>query len=280
MESKAKLKIEKLLNVKSEEIKNFKRFNQGMSNYNYYFEVNNLKYVIRLSGMSAYKFVNYENEYNATKVLEEHSITSELLYFNTETGTKLSKYIEGLTIVDVDNKLINTLKKLHDIKVDNIDDYNLVHRLNLYESYNDKNAIPDIYFEIKNWWLKLYKEKYENEPKVLCHNDLQSINIIDSGDKTLLIDLEYVAYNDIFYEYASFWNDPFYLFEKYNNRKPSDNEIEHINFFIIYQSMQWFNVALYKDKIGFSKETNYDFKDLSNYFLNNAKSIYEKMIKG
>lgn len=278
MKNKAINEIKNILNIEDSQITDLKRFNQGMSNYTYYFKALNNEYVLRLKGMAAEKYVDYENEYNATLSLENTNLTGELVYFNIKTGTKLSKYIKGTTLTKTTKSLAESLKRLHYIKALNVNNYNLIERLNKYESYNETDISND-YYEIKTWWINNYLNNYKNRPQVFCHNDLQNINIIVNDDQTYFIDFEYAAYNDIFYDFASYEDDPLYLFELYFNKKPSDKDIEDIKFYQIYQSLQWYQVALYKHNIGFSKETSYDFLELTNYFINNAKTIYNQIKK-
>jgi len=269
--------IIKVFNVKEEEILDLKRFNQGMSNYTFYFKLNNKKYVIRIIGLKAELFVDYQNEENVLKALNNTNITSKLIYYNKETGTKISEYIEGQTNRSTKESLVNTLKTLHEIKSSKIKDYDLINRLNKYESYNKKDNINNQYFIIKNFFINKYQSKYINREKKLCHNDLQNINIINNNNKSYLIDFEYTAYNDPLYDIASYGDDPILLFELYYNKKASEKDIYDILFYQMYQSLQWYQVALYKEEIGFSKLTNYNFLQLANYFLNNAIKIYNKI---
>lgn len=270
--------IVKVFNVESSSIKNLKRFNQGMSNYTFYFELNNKKYVIRVVGLKAYKFVDYENEYNVLKTINNTNITSNLIYYNIKTGTKVSEYIEGVTNSDTSENFVKTLKMLHNIKSNKIKEYNLINRLNEYESYNNKDHIDNNYYLIKKYFTNNFQSIYNKREKKLCHNDLQDINIIKNNlNKYYLIDFEYTAYNDPLYDIASYGNDPLLLFEKYYNKKPNKEDIRDILFYQMYQSLQWYQVALYKEEVGFSKLTNYNFKELANYFLTNATEIYKNI---
>ncbi|MCR1809007.1 choline kinase family protein [Haploplasma modicum] len=269
--------IKHIMNV--EEIKNLTRFSEGMSNYTYYFESDNIKYVFRKIGLEADKYVDYYNELNSIIAASDNNLTSELVYFDPKTGTKIQKYIEGNTIDFKNfslfkNKLIDSLKKLHKIKNPSVKDYDLINRLNKYESYNKDNIIDEKYFAVKEYFINVYNNKYKNTEKVFCHNDLQNINVIDTDNKIYFIDFEYAGLNDIYYEFACFEENSTLVLEAYFDRKITKEEDNHIKLYKIYQSLQWYNVALYKESVGFSKLTNYNFLDLANYFISNAYKIY------
>lgn len=267
--------IIKVFNVKEEEIKNLKRFNKGMSNYTFYFELNNNKYVIRLIGLDANKFVDYNNEYNVLNEINDKNITSKLIYYNIDTGTKVSEYIEGFTNIETEKEFSDTLKKLHNIKSNIIKDYNLLDRLNTYESYNIKEHIDSDYYIMKSYFINKYNQIKDKREKKLCHNDLQNINIINNNDYYYLIDFEYASYNDPYYDIASYEHNPLKLFRYYYNKETNKDDIKEIKLYQMYQSLQWYQVALYKEEVGFSKLTNYNFKEIANYFLLNASNIYK-----
>lgn len=271
--------IKTIMNVTEKDIKNLERFERGMSNYTYYFMINNEKYVIRVIGKGASKYIDYYNELNVILLLANEKLTSELIYFDPISGTKVAKYIEG-SIYDFNNDtnhtaLIKSLKKLHSIKNDHINNYGLIDRLNKYESFLEDNLIDQEYLILKNWWINEYENFYSKFPLVLCHNDLQDENIVKTKEDVLFIDFEYAAYNDLFYDLASFSDNSYLVYESYFGIKCDDNNKNHLDFYKIYQALQWHLVASYKDSIGFSKETNYDFNELKKYFLNYAKEIFE-----
>lgn len=287
MEQKIKDEIVKIFNIKENEIEKLERFKIGMSNFTYFFEINNDKYVIRVSGKGAYKYVDYHNELNAIIACENENLTSKLIYFDVETGTKVSRYIEGTPFIFYHNDysvdaLVKSLKKLHNIKNNTVNNYDPVNRLESYEKINiNDNSFDDKYLKVKNWWIQQYNDKFVNNKKVFCHNDLQTVNIIyDNKNEAKFIDFEYAAYNDIYYDIACFEENAFYVFEKYFGNKPTKEDIYKIIFFQIFQCLQWYQVAFYKERIGFSKETNYDFKALEEYFINTAFAQYKTLIGG
>lgn len=274
--------IKTIMNVEIESIKDLKRFNQGMSNYTFKFTIKNEAYVYRKIGLDADLFVNYYDEYENLIAAYNQGVTSEIIYFNKETGTKIQKYIEGETFDfdkfdNVGKNLIETLKKLHSVKDQNLKPYGLIERLNKYESYLDDKLISDNYFQLKQYFIKTYNESFINNPLVFCHNDLQSINIIDNNSKIYLIDFEYGSLNDIFFDFATFEENSTLVFESYYNREITKLELAKINFYKMFSSLQWYLVATYKELVGFSKLTNYDFNELADYFINKALSLYEKI---
>lgn len=287
MDQKIKNEIVKIFNISENKINNLERFKIGMSNFTYFFEIDNDKYVIRLSGKGAFKYVDYNNELNAIIACENEELTSKLIYFDVDNGTKVSKYIEGSPFVFYHNEysiddLIETLKKLHSLDNKSVKDYDLINRLENYEKINkDDNNFDEKYLKIKTWWINEYNEKFVNDKKVFCHNDLQTVNIIyDENKKVKLIDFEYAAYNDLYYDLACFEENAFYVFEKYFGIKPTKEDIYKIVFFQIFQCLQWYQVAFYKERIGFSKETNYDFKALEEYFINTAFKEFKTLTGG
>lgn len=270
--------IKTIMNVSKKDIKDLQRFERGMSNYTYFFMVNNEKYVIRVIGKGASKYIDYYNELNVILLLANKNLTSELIYFDPITGTKIAKFIDGsiydFTKNNEHTDLINSLKKLHSIKNAHISNYQLVDRLNKYESFINNGVLDSNYLKLKEWWVKLYLEVYSKYPVVLCHNDLQDANIIKTNNDVMFIDFEYAAYNDLFYDLASFQENSYLVFEEYFGKKCDDEAKKHLDFYKIYQALQWHLVASYKDSIGFSKETNYDFNELKNYFINYAQDLF------
>lgn len=282
MEKGIILEIAQIMATKVENIKDLQRFNQGMSNYTFKFKVENKSYVYRKIGLDAELFVDYKKEYESLKSAALSGITSKVIYFDEKTGTKIQEYIPGEAF-DFNNinenkaELIKTLKKLHSIKNENLSNYDLIKRLNKYESYVDKKHISKDYYLLKDFFIKTYNKYFINNELVFCHNDLQTINIINSFGKIYLIDFEYAGLNDIYYDFATFEENANLVFELYYNRNIKAIEIAKINFYKLFSSIQWYLVATHKEIVGFSKLTNYDFKELANYFINKANSLYEKI---
>jgi thiamine kinase-like enzyme len=134
------------------------------------------------------------------------------------------------------------------------------------------------YQELKAFWLDLYVNKYEQNEKVLCHNDAQRSNMV-IGDRLYLLDWEYAGYNEFYYDIASFgnvdFNDALALLDAYLGRKATLEEQNHVRFYRMFQTLQWHQVALYKHQIGLGEKIGVDFMALAVKYLHIAESFVE-----
>ena len=61
--------------------------------------------------------------------------------------------------------------------------------------------------------------------------------------------------------------------EAYVGRKPNKEELQRLYFHRAFQCLQWYNVAIFKDRIGLSKDLNMDFNAVALFFFNMAKDL-------
>ncbi|CCV64312.1 Choline/ethanolamine kinase [Alteracholeplasma palmae J233] len=256
----------------------------GMSNYTYIINVLDKLYTIRILGKNAHHFVDRTKEKYHLEQAEKLGLVPKTVYFNIETGVKIAEYIEGNILSETDympylNKIVDVLKKVHHTTVDKKYDYELLKRLNNYEKIN--TGINPEYKILKTEWISLYQEKYNQFEKVFCHGDAQRTNLILKDDKIYLMDWEFSGWNDPYYDLACFGNmefkDAILLLEAYIGKKANDEELKHLKFYRMYQALQWYLVALYKDSIGLSQELHIDFKLYANHYLDLAKTLYNEI---
>ena len=112
--------------------------------------------------------------------------------------------------------------------------------------------------------------------KYPCPNDFQKNNLINNK-KLYLIDWEFAGINDYIYDICCYTkrnvNDSIKLLELYQNKKINNNQLLRIYYWSLYQNLQWYLVALYKDNTNFNPNIN--FKNLANDFLKNANYFYQ-----
>ena len=151
----------KVFNATENQVRIDHRFSGGMSNYTYLVYVNDLPYVIRILGDGGDVLVTPELEKEHLNIVKSLDLTSNVIFFDTKTGVKVSEYVEGnaltgkLEDTDVDN-IAFMLKNLHNMKLTG-QDYDLKGRLRRYEKLLINPPTLD-YYTLKMFWLKMYDE--------------------------------------------------------------------------------------------------------------------------
>lgn len=249
----------------------------GMSNYTYLIKINKDEsfYTVRFPGEYSEYFVNRDNEEKDIKLFEKIGVTNKTVYFNKETGVKISCYVEGKSLNELKEDypylmVSNLLKKIHQTDLKCPNDYNPFKRLELDEKYlTDLNyELPTKYIKLKEYFY-LYKEYLESQQKVVCHNDSQPSNFI-LGNDLKIVDFEFVGNNDCLYDIACFGNmkmkDAIELLNVYFN-EVNDDILLRFYLWRAFQCFQWFNVAMFKDLVGMSQTLKLDFKAIAFNYL-------------
>ena len=259
----------------------------GMMNMSYLIkDKNGKKYILYIPTEQANEMVDRKLEKEHQRIVYELGITSKNVYFDVDTGIKMNEYIEGNSInniADFDyDKLAELFKKLHSSIMLSREDYAPFNRfINIYEkealSFN--NEPSSLYKELREF-LFSKREFLESQPLVLCHNDAQRSNIVKTPEgKYYFIDFEFVGNNDPIYDISSFGNGAVSegrkLLEKYYDNNPTDEQIKRYYLWRIYISLQWYNVAITKHYRGEGEKHGFNFLDVANHFLNNAKDAYD-----
>ena len=266
--------------LKETDIEVIERLKGGVSHYTYLIHVQGKKYTYRKIGEGGNLFVDRKTEFQTIKRIEPIGINSNVLFFDIESGSKIQEYVEGTVLTNLDykdhlNAVVDVLKTLHQQSFEDANDYGLINRLSLYESYTNQRTVT--YQELKKFWLDLYASTYEHKPKVYCHNDAQRSNIVIGKNQLYLLDWEYAGLNEFYYDIASFgnvdFNDALVLLDAYLGRKATPEEQNHVRFYRMFQTLQWHQVALYKHMIGLGEKIGVDFKALALKYLQIAESF-------
>lgn len=265
---------------KESNVEVIERLKGGVSHYTYLIHVLGKKYTYRKIGEGGNLFVDRKTEFQTIKRIEPIELNSNVLFFDIETGSKIQEFVEGTVLTNLDytkhlNDVVDVLKKLHGQSYDDANDYGLINRLSLYESYTNQRTVK--YQELKKFWIDLYTAQYEGQPKVYCHNDAQRSNMVVGEDKLYLLDWEYAGLNEFYYDIASFgnvdFNDALILLDAYLGRPANEDEKNHVRFYRMFQTLQWHQVALYKHMIGLGEKIGVDFKALALKYLQIAESF-------
>lgn len=273
----------------AQDAKIVKRLEGGMSNYTYVVECEGKKYTYRVPGKFAEKFVDREEEWANIQEVNRLGLNNVTEYVEIRSGEKLAEYVEGTImsttdVVSYNEMSVRALKQIHnsDLK---FKPYNAFGRLDDDERYCRETGFthPQEYLDLRAK-LEELRKKYKEIPLVPCHCDYQPTNLVISGDKLYVLDWEFAGMNDPFYDIACYGNAGFdkalSLLEAYVGHQPTQEELQRLYFHRAFQCLQWYNVAIFKDRVGLSKDLNMDFNNVALFFLNMAKELLNNVELG
>ena len=276
-------------NILNKKVFFIKRLLGGMSNYTCVIkdEDGNF-YTFRIPGKNANNFVDRLVEKANLDLLNDFELTNKTIYIDTNVGYKISSYIEGDILSQIENKnsylseVAKTLVKLHKIDKKCQNDYDKLGRLTKYENLvKELNYdIDDRYFQYKEEYLKLYNE-FENIEKCISHGDFQPSNLILVNNEVFVVDFEFTANNDPYYDIACYGNNDFedakLLLKEYLGRDYTNYEFRRLIENRLFQTLQWHLVATYKNLIGLSEELKLDFGKIADIYLQKSKILLETL---
>ena len=259
----------------------------GMMNISYIVkDGNGKKYVLYISTEQANEMVDRPLEKEHQQIINSLGITSKNVYFDVKKGIKINEFIEGNSLDKVEKfnyqKVATLLKTLHSSQVLSKEDYAPFSRFeNIYENEAltfEKDPSP-LYKELRAF-LFSHKDYLLRQRKVICHNDAQRSNIIQTPeDEYYLIDFEFVGNNDPIYDIACFGNglvsEGRTLLDSYCNGAPNEEQIKRYYLWRVFVSLQWYNVAITKHYRGEGEKHGFNFLAVAEHFLNNAKTAYD-----
>ena len=259
-----------------------KRLEGGMSNYTYVVETRGKRYTYRVPGKYAEKFVDRVEEWDNIQEVNKLGLNNATSYVEIISGEKLAEYVDGTILSETDvvsyNALsVAALKKIHGSDL-HFKDYNAFGRLADYERYCREMGFthPKEYVDLRNK-LDQMRQSFADVKLVPCHCDYQPTNLVVSGEKLYVLDWEFAGMNDPFYDIACYGNAGFdkalALLEAYVGHKPTKEELQRLYFHRAFQCLQWYNVAIFKDRVGLSRDLNMDFNQVASFFFSMARDL-------
>jgi thiamine kinase-like enzyme len=194
-------------NVRQEDIK-FELLSGALTNVSYKVTVGRAAYVLRLAGEGTSDYIDRVAEKHNARVAAAAGINVEVIYFDTENGTMVTRFVEGISMKggqDFSREMRAPIRAALLLK--------RVHRLRkVFESHFDVFDEIEDYVELLRGWLPALPQEYyevrqkaravrlalEASPVTLvpCHNDPWPGNLLDAGARIYLIDWEYSGMND------------------------------------------------------------------------------------
>ena len=252
-----KVLVSECLNIDMKQIKQIAAIG-GMTNKNYKVMIDDQNYVLRVPGNGTEKMISRVDEIKNAAFAHEIGVDADLIYFNEQTGIKISKFIEDAQTLSpegakkpyVMKKICQLLNQLHQCGREMENEFNVYEKIESYEQL--LNELKGEYYEdyqlIKQQVLQLKELMDDLEIKLVpCHNDTLAENFIkDKHDQYYLIDWEYAGMNDPMWDVAAhclengFNSDEEELFLKtYFKQEPKRSYKTRVLVNKIYQDFLW-----------------------------------------
>lgn len=253
---------------REEDIIDFRKINEGMTNTSFIFKYNGVDYIYRHPGDGTKNIINRNNEKHSLEIAKEWAIDPTYIYMDVEEGWKISKFVISFREPDYQNfedskRIIGVLRRLHSlpIKVDyGMKPWEDAEEMEyMLEQKNSGCFKP--YKELKDKIRQLYyKTISDGVEKCFCHGDTYKPNWMITPppeNKVILIDWEYSGYSDPGIDIGYYIVDAMYdlqtgrafikeyLGEDYNKTKEF-----HFLAYTAIIAYYWFVWAMYRESCG------------------------------
>ncbi len=259
--------ISKVFDVQKEEITDITILKKGMTNNSFLFTCKGERYILKLPKNKT--DIEFNAEFSVYKAAKNKNITDDVVYFNCETGLKISKYMCDVHFCDPFNKkdvhkCMNKLREFHQMGLEIDYKFDLFKQIEFYEGLwnGEKSVYPD-YEETKKkiFSLKIFLEKQKKDI-CLCHLDAVQDNFMmpdnsENWQDIRMIDWEYAGMQDPHLDLAMFSLYALYdkghidalIDEYFENNCPDETRLK-IYAYIATGGLLWSNWCEYKLKHG------------------------------
>ncbi len=194
----------------------FKYLSAGLTNENYWLQLNNEEYVLRLNHPYSEQLgLDRDAESRVLDKVSQIGLVAQTIYVSIEHQFRLTRWLEGrgwnkndfAKMVNI-NRLSQTLKHLHDLDTHNLPQMDLLKRLAQYRTIiNERSSrLPAIEQRLLAKAIHLINNIKHSLERCLCHNDLVAANILvmdqSQQNKIMFLDWEYAAVNAPLFELA------------------------------------------------------------------------------
>ena len=179
----------------------------GLTNRNYRVQSTAGHFVLRLAGEGTSEYIDRDAEKINAGIASQAGVNAELVYFNTDDGTMLCRYVEDSVTMDIERfrdlaavkRAGVAFRKLHDCVTPFNGRFDLFEQIDQYLEVVDKLAakVPDGYEQVhKEAQTVRQALAMHSLPSAPCHCDPMVENCLDTGSQMYIIDFEYAGNND------------------------------------------------------------------------------------
>ena len=205
-------KIKEIFKTKADDM-TFTKINNGLTNNAYLLLLHNKKYIVRLPGMSTNLLIDRKNEKNNYDKLKNFNFTDKLVFFDENSGLKISEYFENSVEIDINNdeeliKSLSAYKKLHSLNIKVNHNVDISNVFKFYLSTMKKYKLKFIYCDF-NMLIDKCNEvisfiKKFDRPITFTHGDAGYCNVLKTNNGYKLIDFEFAGMADPITDIALF----------------------------------------------------------------------------
>ena len=258
--------IAKVFDIPQSHIRGLRTLKAGMTNKSFLFEVNDQSYICRIPGKGTDVLIDRKHEYDSYMAVKELHITEKIIYFDKESGYKISKFYEGSRNADPKDtkemsRCMELLKSLHDKHIQVGHSFDIAERIKYYTELCKESggiSFEDVAFVQKN--MKILLDVLDNmkSQTCLCHIDSVADNFIITADNRIkLIDWEYAGMAEPIIDIAMCAIYSYYtkeeadaLLESYLKRQPTACEYKKLYAYMALSGYLWALWTVYKSNIG------------------------------
>ncbi|KZN41385.1 hypothetical protein N482_03540 [Pseudoalteromonas luteoviolacea NCIMB 1942] len=172
------------------QVSSIKKLEKGLSNHNFYFELDGTKRIIKFFADS----VPHE-ALQAQKQLAEQGRAQSVLHIDAQAKIAVLEYLTASSYdVEVSETLVKTLVAIHHC--------NVLDKTKLELAYSLSEAA--VFLNLDDLADKLNQQlsQWPNDTRY-CHNDLVKDNVLQTCNGIYFIDFEYAQYNDLYFDLAA-----------------------------------------------------------------------------
>lgn len=258
--------IAKVFDIPQSHIRGLRTLKAGMTNKSFLFEVNDQSYICRIPGKGTDLLIDRKHEYDSYMAVKELHITEKIIYFDKESGYKISKFYEGSRNADPKDtkemsRCMELLKSLHDKHIQVGHSFDIAERIKYYTELCKESggiSFEDVAFVQKNMKILLDVLDKMKSQTCLCHIDSVADNFIITADNRIkLIDWEYAGMAEPIIDIAMCAIYSYYtkeeadaLLESYLKRQPTACEYKKLYAYMALSGYLWALWTVYKSNIG------------------------------
>ncbi len=268
-------------------VRNLRPLRLGMTNKSFLFQLNNVKYIFRIPGTGTDVLINRKQEYAVYKAIDPLGISDKIIYFDKDSGVKITRYEEGMHTAcptnaeDLDGCMW-IARQLHTSGITVAHTFSFRERIAVYEKHAEsKHGILFYdYAEVRekmNYILDMIDSL--NVPKKITHVDLVCDNVLIGTGKIKLIDWEYAGMCDPLTDIAMFAIYSYFskeqiedLMLRYFQREPAAEERLRVYGYVALGGFLWAIWTCYKQALGVN------FGDYGLKMYRYAKDYYKEII--